>query len=118
VDGVLRAYEVSRDGDRRFVNTAEGQADLTELPRFPSAEADEPAGSLVSPMPGAVLRVGAAPGDRVDAGAVLVVIEAMKMEQEIVAPAAGEVAEVRVAVGDQVEAGSVLAVISADGDDA
>jgi propionyl-CoA carboxylase alpha chain len=47
----------------------------------------------------------------VSAGDVLVIIEAMKMEQEIVAPADGVVTEVRVAVGEQVETGAVLAVL-------
>jgi propionyl-CoA carboxylase alpha chain len=111
VDGVRRTYRVAFDGATHRVNTSEGQATLPEAPRFPSAEDDVLAGSLVSPMPGAVLRVSAAAGDEVTAGQVLVIIEAMKMEQEIVAPADGVVTEVRVAVGAQVEAGAILAVL-------
>jgi acyl-CoA carboxylase subunit alpha len=110
-DGIRRSYRVAYDGTTHRVNSAEGQATLPEAPRFPSAEDDKPAGSLVSPMPGSVLRVSAAPGDEVSAGDVLVIIEAMKMEQEIVAPADGVVSEVRVAVGQQVESGAVLAVL-------
>jgi acetyl/propionyl-CoA carboxylase alpha subunit len=113
-DGVRRTYRVRRTGKRHQVNSALGQADLCELERFPVAGRDAPAGSLVSPMPGAVTRVAARAGEHVEAGAVLVVIEAMKMEQEMLAPAAGTVSEVRVAPGVQVETGAVLAVVEAD----
>ncbi len=61
-----------------------------------------------SPMQGTVLRVGVEAGDEVAAGQVLVVVEAMKMENEIVAHHAGAVDEVGVAVGDQVASGQAL----------
>ncbi len=107
IDGVRRIYAV--DGDA--VNTADGQVDLVELPRFTDPTAEAAAGSLVSPMPGTVLRVRVAEGDAVEARQPLLVLEAMKMEHEIVAPAAGTVTELRVAEGAQVEAGAILAVI-------
>jgi propionyl-CoA carboxylase alpha chain len=66
-------------------------------------------------MPGGVVRVAVAPGDRVEAGQVLVVLEAMKMEHAVAAGGPGTVAEVAVAEGDQVETGRVLVVVEADG---
>jgi biotin carboxyl carrier protein len=67
---------------------------------------------LVSPMPGRVVRVLAAPGTDVAAGQGLVVVEAMKMENELRAPRAGRVAELAVREGQTVEAGALLAVIA------
>ena len=66
-------------------------------------------------MPGRVVRVLVAPGDRVATGQGLSVVEAMKMENEVAAPAAGVVADVRAVAGDSVEAGSVLVTVTAEG---
>jgi 3-methylcrotonyl-CoA carboxylase alpha subunit len=68
-------------------------------------------GHLRSPMPGLVLDVRAQPGDRVEAGAVLVVLEAMKMEHSLGAPWAGTVSAVPVKPGDRVEEGVELVVL-------
>ena len=57
---------------------------------------------LVAPMPGAVVELRVAPGDRVAAGDTLVVLEAMKLLQSLVAPFAGIVAEIYCAAGDTV----------------
>lgn len=71
------------------------------------------AGEVKAPMPGLVLRVLVEPGQRVEAGAGLAVLEAMKMENQIKAPAAGVVAAVRVEAGKAVEKGQVLVVLAA-----
>jgi propionyl-CoA carboxylase alpha chain len=113
-ESVRRRYVVSTDGDQVFLDGPHGPAELRELPRFPDTETTVAAGSLAAPMPGKVIEVRVAVGDRVEAGAVLVVLEAMKMEQKVAAPAAGVVSEVRAAAGDQVEAGRILAVIDED----
>jgi biotin carboxyl carrier protein len=63
---------------------------------------------LKAPMPGLVVRVHAKPGDEVTAGAGLIVLEAMKMENELKAAASGVVKSVRVAPGEAVEKGQVL----------
>ena len=66
---------------------------------------------LTAPMPGRVVRVLEAPGADVVAGQGLVVIEAMKMENELVSPRAGRVLEVAVCEGQTVEAGALLALV-------
>jgi len=63
---------------------------------------------LRSPMPGRVVKVLVAPGDAITAGAPLLVIEAMKMENELAAPRAGSVTRVLVAAGDAVERDALL----------
>jgi len=110
-DGVRRRYRVSIGDSRVYLDGPQGPAELRELPRFPDTEAAVAAGSLAAPMPGKVIEVRVAVGDRVETGTVLLVLEAMKMEQKVTAPAAGVVSEVRAAAGDQVEAGRILAVI-------
>lgn len=72
-----------------------------------SAAATGPA-PLVAPMPGLVVRVTVAVGDAVSAGQGLVVIEAMKMENELRAAAAGRVTAIRAAAGQAVDKGAVL----------
>jgi 3-methylcrotonyl-CoA carboxylase alpha subunit len=66
------------------------------------------AGSLAATLPGVVVDVQAAPGERVAAGQALLVIEAMKMEHTIRAPRAGAVAAVHVRAGDRVREGDTL----------
>ncbi len=69
-------------------------------------------GHLRAPMPGQVLDVRARPGEAVEAGAVLVVLEAMKMEHSMVAPWPGTVTTVSVKLGDRVEEGADLVVMT------
>jgi biotin carboxyl carrier protein len=68
---------------------------------------------LVAPMPGTVVAIGASVGDALEAGARLVVIEAMKMEHVVVAPVAGTLAAVHVGVGQRVGRGDPLAEVAA-----
>jgi len=109
--GVRRRYRVRRRGHVHHVNGPDGQLDLRELPRYPGAEGALAEGALVAPMPGRVIRLAVTEGAAVEAGSVVAVLEAMKMEHELLAPAAGTVAAVHVAEGDQVDAGAALAVI-------
>jgi biotin carboxyl carrier protein len=62
-------------------------------------------------MPGLVIKVLVSPGDRVAAGDVVVVLEAMKMENEICSPKDGTVREVRVRAGESVQQSQALVVI-------
>ncbi|OUQ18692.1 acetyl-CoA carboxylase biotin carboxyl carrier protein subunit [Lachnoclostridium sp. An14] len=68
--------------------------------------------TVSAPMPGKILGVKASVGQAVKKGEVLLILEAMKMENEIVAPEDGTVASINVAVGDSVEAGATIATLN------
>jgi len=69
-------------------------------------------GAVVAPMHGTILKVLVAPGDVVEPGAGVAVLEAMKMETYLAAAAGGAVAEVRVSPGDVVESGQVVVIVT------
>lgn len=68
--------------------------------------------TVASPMPGKILGVKASVGQAVKKGDVMLILEAMKMENEIVAPSDGTVASINVSAGDAVEAGATLATLN------
>ncbi|MGY1615482.1 acetyl/propionyl/methylcrotonyl-CoA carboxylase subunit alpha [Geodermatophilus sp. SYSU D00691] len=111
VDGVRRTVEVHRVADDHFCDSSLGATWLTEVERFPEPEAEEQAGSLLAPMPGTVVRVEVGVGDPVRAGAVVVVLEAMKMEHPVRAAHDGVVTALPATVGATVDTGAVLAVV-------
>ena len=74
-------------------------------------ESDSHGGSLAAPMPGKVIAVLVQKGARVEKGAPLVILEAMKMEHTITAPRAGLVSEIRFAAGEQVDEGVDLLIL-------
>ena len=69
------------------------------------------AGAITSQMTGRIIRVDVEPGRQVKEGDVLLIIEAMKMENEVLAPAAGTVKEVAVAAGARVSEGDLLVIL-------
>ena len=77
------------------------------------APAAAPAGGeqVTSPMPGTILAVNVAVGDTVKRGQVLMILEAMKMENEIMCPCDGKIASVNTSKGSSVESGTLLCVI-------
>jgi len=99
------------DADRVFVHSAGFDATLHRKPRFPDKLLAVPAGGCIAPMPGKVIELRVAEGDSVQAGQVLLIMEAMKMEHTVTAPHDGTVAQVSVAAGDQVDADALLAVV-------
>ncbi|WP_426245892.1 biotin carboxylase N-terminal domain-containing protein [Nocardioides sp. LHG3406-4] len=114
VDGVRRRIGVVRYGEDRYVSWADGTIELRVVPRFPESADHLDPGSLVAPMPGTVVRVNVAAGDRVTAGETVVVVEAMKMEHAITASMDATVASVPVAPGAAVDTGTVLIVLTED----
>ena len=79
-------------------------------PAQAAAPAAGGAGDVVSPMPGTVLKVNVNNGDTVASGDVILILEAMKMENEIVAPCAGKVT-LKVTAGETVDTDALLAVV-------
>ena len=111
------AYEVTVEA----VNAADIKAPAVPATPAPAAApapaavpAAAPAGGekISSPMPGTILSVNVSNGSAVKKGDVLMILEAMKMENEIVAPEDGTVASINVSSGDSVEAGTVLATLN------
>ncbi len=112
VNGVEHSFRVARYGEVRHLDSDLGPARLEIIPRYPDTGRPEAPGSLHAPMPGRVTRVEVEPGDRVQTGQALLVMEAMKMEHTLRAPHAGTITEVDCRPGDQVEAGAVLVVVA------
>ncbi len=114
LDGLRTDYLVAAADGQIWLARAGHTAVVDEVREAPVRPDDEHSGDaeLVSPMPGSVVAVGVEDGATVDAGAVVVAVEAMKMEHALTAPVAG-VVELLVAVGDQVKVGQPLARITA-----
>ena len=98
-----------------IVGATEYSVTLIDLKRLrgassAAAHADEVA-RILAPMPGKVVRLLVNAGDRVEAGAGIVVVEAMKMQNEMKSPRSGTVVKINVDVGATVNAGDVLAVV-------
>ncbi len=107
--GVATALRVSSYGADVYVDSPLGAVTFAAVPRFPEPSSVVAKGSLLAPMPGSVIRLGASLGDTVTLGQPLVWLEAMKMEHTISAPADGVLTQLDVTVGQQVDVGTVLA---------
>ena len=127
-----RVYEVEvEEGEAMLVDEYERKAPAAPVPAAAPVAAAAPAASAApaapaapaggalaagevvkSPMPGNVLKINVSQGQQVKEGDVLLILEAMKMENEVVSPKAGTVAQVVVAKGAVVETGSALVVIA------
>lgn len=85
-----------------------------KAPAAPKAAPAGAAGSVTvaAPMPGKILAVKATAGQAVKKGDVIMVLEAMKMENDIVAPQDGTIASINAAAGDSVESGATLATLN------
>ncbi|HBR83068.1 MAG TPA: methylcrotonoyl-CoA carboxylase [Erythrobacter sp.] len=98
--------------DARTVVFADGQGFEFALESRGSGAAAAGSGAILAPMPGKVIAVDVAEGDRVTAGQRLMVLEAMKMEHALTAPFDGTVTELSAATGGQVQVEAVLAVVA------
>ena len=124
----MKTYTITVNGNVYDVTVEEGTGAVAAAPVATAPKAATPAPKAApkaaapagtqggvkvnAPMPGKILGIKVAAGQAVKKGDVLIVLEAMKMENEIVAPQDGTVASVNTSVGEQVEAGAVLATLN------
>lgn len=109
-----RVHRVTQADGRMLVNGKEVRwslADPRDRRRGGSGAADGGRRDVKAAMPGKVIRVLVEPGQGVEAGEGLLILEAMKMQNEVRSPGAGQVAAVRVQVGDTVASGQVLVTL-------
>ena len=119
----MKAYTITVNGTAYEVEVEEKGGAVAAAPRAaapaPRAAAPAPAAkpvaagaaTVTAPMPGKVLEVKCKAGDAVKSGQVLLILEAMKMQNEIMAPADGTIADVRVSAGSTVNTGDVMIVM-------
>ena len=127
----MKAYTITVNGTAYEVEVEEKGGAVAAAPRAaaPRAAAPAPApkaapapapaakpvaagaATVTAPMPGKVLEVKVKAGDAVKSGQVLLILEAMKMQNEIMAPADGTIADVRVSAGATVNTGDVMIVM-------
>ena len=109
VNGVAYDVAVEEMGEGAVTSTPTPAAPTPAAPKAaPAAAAGAGAIKINSPMPGNILSVKASAGQAVKKVYVLMILEAMKMENEICAPQDGTIASVQAAAGDSVESGDVL----------
>ena len=123
----MKNYTITVNGNVYDVTVEEGAstgavsapAAPKAAPKAAAAPAAKPAATgtagsvkITSPMPGKILDVKAKVGDAVKKGQVILILEAMKMENDIVAPEDGTVASINAAVGSAVEAGETIATLN------
>jgi propionyl-CoA carboxylase alpha chain len=113
--GVQRRFEVADHHGLVCVDSPLGSVELESVERFPDATEQSAPGSLLAPMPGAIVRIAVVQGEHVQAGQPLLWLEAMKMQHQISAPVGGTVTELHITEGQLVDVGAVLAVVTEEG---
>ncbi|MBE6551554.1 MAG: biotin/lipoyl-binding protein [Ruminococcaceae bacterium] len=112
VNGTLYQVEIELVDEKEIANKASAPAaPQAAAPKAAPAAVSAGAEKISSPMPGTILSVNVSAGSAVKKGQVLMVLEAMKMENEIMSPKDGTVASVAVSKGASVNSGDLLCVI-------
>ena len=113
----MKKYRVTVNGTvyeielEELIGTAPAPAAAAPAAPAPAAAAPEGGEQVTAPMPGTILSINVAAGDTVKRGQVLMILEAMKMENEIMCPCDGKVVSVNTSKGASVESGTLLCVI-------
>ena len=108
----MKNYTITVNGNVYDVTVEEGTSSGQVAAPKAAPAGTQGSVSVTAPMPGKILGIKVEPGQAVAKGEAMIVLEAMKMENEIVAPSDGTVASINVAVGDSVEAGATLATLN------
>lgn len=120
LDGKTYEMDVELIGEGGAVRPAAKKAESVSAPAAPAASSAAPAapaktaqpeagsGTVVSPMPGTVIKIVKNVGDEVKAGELVLILEAMKMENEISAPVSGKIISINCASGAAVNGGDIL----------
>lgn len=116
IDGRCHDAGVLRQGEHHAVALRDGTVEVTLVPAArgavaPHRKAAAGPAKVSAPMPGKIVRVAVAPGQEVRAGECLIVMEAMKMENEIRSPRDGRTRDVLVKEGQAVESGALLILV-------
>ena len=110
--GAAAAAPVAAPAPKAAPKAAPAPAPAAAPKAAPKAAGTQGSVKVAAPMPGKILGIKASVGQAVKKGDVIVILEAMKMENEIVAPQGGTVASIDVANGDSVESGATLATLN------
>ena len=116
----MKKYRVNVNGTAYEIELEELTGDMPSATSAPAAAPAAPAGSdsdaskgerVTAPMPGTIVSINVNPGDMATRGQVLMVLEAMKMENEILSPRDGKILSVNTTKGATVQSGTLLCVI-------
>lgn len=108
VNGIAYAVEVEVEEERRQLGSIVFGGNANHQEPANASVQGVSANAVIAPLAGSVFKILVNQGDEIEAGQVLLILEAMKMETEITAPNAGVVTAVHVAVGDSVQGGQAL----------
>ena len=113
MEHMMKKYRVTVNGTAYEIELEELTGSAPAAAPAPASVSAAPAGGeqVASPMPGTILSINIAPGNTVKRGQVLMILEAMKMENEIMCPCDGKVVSVNTSKGATVESGTLLCVI-------
>ncbi|AEQ06129.1 biotin/lipoyl-binding protein [Corynebacterium pseudotuberculosis] len=113
VNGIAYSVEVEVEEEKRQIAPIYfgGGSGATHSEPANASVSGVSANAVVAPLAGSVFKILVEEGEEIEAGQVLLILEAMKMETEITAPNAGTITSVRVAVGDSVQGGQALITI-------
>jgi len=112
IDGLRLEYLVKHQDNQWFLHGPQGDLELKEQPRYPTAQVEDLTGGLKAPMPGVIRSLIVQAGESVVKGQLLLILEAMKMEHRIIAPRDGVVSDMNVSVGEQVGNGQLLLTLA------